>query len=133
MPTEEQPEPNLYVLEGEGGGPQVTYSLSSIKGEPEFSYQGFHGENVFSGDAIAVSETELGREVTVTLVAVADGDTITFTVLIPPIRMEGNDPVPLETLAIETTKKSGFAGPPPGSEYSYEAIPLSGDARSVKF
>jgi hypothetical protein len=133
MPTEERPEPNLYELEGEGGGPQITYSTSSIKGEPEFSYQGLHGENVFSGNAIAVSETELGREVSVTLVAVADGDTITLTLLIPPIRMEGTAPVALETLAIETTRKSGFAGPPPGPEYSYEAIPLSGKASSVKF
>src|SRR4051794_15669090 len=133
MPIDEQPEPNLYELTGGGGGPQITYSLSSIKGEPEFSYQGFHGENVFSGDAIEVSETQLGREVTVTLVAVADGDTITFTLLIPPIRMEGTAPVALETVAVETTKKSGFAGPPPGPEYSYQAIPLSGEARSVKF
>jgi hypothetical protein len=133
MPIDEQPEPNLYELSGEGGGPQITYSLSSIKGEPEFSYQGFHGENVFSGDAITVSDTELGREVTVTLVSVADGDTITFTVLIPPIRMEGTAPVALETLAIETTRKSGFGGPPSGAEYSYDAIPLSGEARSVKF
>jgi hypothetical protein len=132
MSTEERRQPNLYSLRGEEGT-EIAYSLTSFTGEPQFSYQGGHGENVFTGDAIRASETELGREVTVTLVAIADGDTTTLTLLIPPIRMEGDAPVPLETVAIETTRKSGFGGPPTGPEYSYRSIALSGEASFVFF
>jgi hypothetical protein len=132
MGTDERLEPNLYALRGDEGT-EISYALTSVRGEPQFSYQGYHGENVFTGDAIRLGETELGREVSVVLAAIADGDTTTLTVLIPPIRMEGDAPVPLETLAIETTRKSGFAGPPPGPEYSYKAIALSGQASFVFF
>ncbi len=125
-------EPNLFQLRGEDGT-SITYSTTSMTGVPELSYEGPHGENAFSGDAIRTTDGELGREVSVTFREVPDAETTTLTLLVPPIRLEGDGAVPFETLAIFTTKPTSIAGPPPGSTYRYEVVPLSGEALFVLF
>ena len=131
MSANEQVEPNLFELRGEDGS-EITYSTTTVTGVPELSYQGPHGENVFSGESIATSDTELGSEVTVDVHPIRDGNTRILTVILPPIRMEDRgDPVSLKTFSVFTTKKSSIAGPPAGQDFSYEVTALTGEARFV--
>jgi hypothetical protein len=125
-------EPNLFELRGEDGT-QITYSTTSIAGTPEFSYMGPKGENAFSGDDIQTADSVLGREVTVTLESIPDARTTTLTLLEPPIRLGEGGSETFETLAIVVTRLTSIAGPPQGSAYRYEAVPLSGEASFVQF
>jgi hypothetical protein len=125
--------PNNFLLFGEEGT-EIVYSTATITGTAELSVQGGIAENVFEGDAIRTTETELGTEVTVTLFSAEDGDTTTLSLLLPPIRIDPDAPgsTPFKTLAIVTTKRSSIAGPPPGAEFSYTVVPLSGKARVIE-
>ena len=129
MNTEEQA--NLYELRG--GATQISYSTTSIDGTPKLGYEGPDGEShSFSGDEIATAHTELGLEVTVTLRAIPDAGTTAATVLIPPARLENNEAA-IDTVAIVTTKRTSIAGPPPGQNFTYEVVELSGSALFVLF
>ena len=122
---------NLFELECDGV--QITYSTTSITGQPQFSYHGPEGDLSFSGTEIETLPSALGAEVTVTLAAVPDLHTITLTLLLPCINMPEDGDVQFETLAIQTVNHTTIAGPPEGSAQSYEPIALHGIARSVSF
>jgi len=112
---------------------QITYSTSSFAGPPQFSYSGADGDLSFSGDDIDTQATKLGTEVTVTLDAVPDLQTITLTLLLPSFRLGADLAAEFETLAVRTTTRTSIAGPPTGPGQSYEAIGLHGVAKSVAF
>lgn len=112
---------------------QVTYSTSSFAGPPQLSYSGAEGDLSFSGNEIETQPTALGDEVTVTLESVPDLHTITFTLLLPSIRLDEDNDAEFATLAIKTTHHTTIAGPPSGAADSYEAITLYGVAKSVEF
>jgi hypothetical protein len=112
---------------------QVTYSTSSFAGPPQLRYSGPEGELSFSGSEIEAQPTALGDEVTVTLERVPDEHTITFTLLLPAIRLGADHDAEFETLAIKTTQHTTIAGPPSGAAQSYEAVALHGVAKSVDF
>src|ERR1041384_676678 len=77
---------NLFELSC--SGIDVTYSTSSFAGPPQLSYSGPEGDLNFSGGEIETQPTALGDEVTVTLESVPDLHTITFTLLLPSIRLD---------------------------------------------
>jgi hypothetical protein len=54
------------------------------------------------------SEATLGGLVTVNLEAVADGDQVDLTLLLPPVRLEGGEGA-IETIAIRTTTRGSIA------------------------
>lgn len=131
MAADDQIRPNLFRLQGDGT--DVLYSTTSFTGRPGFSYTGSQGQKQFTGDEIRTCHTELGTEVTVTLSAIADGDTTILTVLLPPIGLDERAAAPIETWAITTTKASSIAGPPAGHQDSYAVSPLAGEASFVYF
>lgn len=123
---------NLFELSC--SGTQITYSTTSINGQPRFSYAGPDGDHTFAGDDdIDTQATKLGTEVTVTLDVVPDLHTITLTLLLPSFKLDADLESEFETLAIRTTKHTTIAGPPSGPGQSYEAITLHGVAKSVAF
>jgi hypothetical protein len=126
--TETQESPNLFELQGVDGDTQITYSATSVIGQPELSYQGFHGENAFSGDAIDSAETALGTELTVVLEAVADLKSVTLTLVLP--RHLGQQS--FSTFAVITTNPTTIAGPQDGHPQTYEVIALEGAAQFVE-
>lgn len=128
MPTT-QSQPNLFELTEAGGRTQITYSASSFSGQPELSYQGPHGQNTFTGDAIERVETALGTELTVLLAAVPDLESVTLTLVLP--RHLGEQA--FSTFAVLTTSPTSIAGPQPGNPQTYELVRLEGEARAVEF
>jgi hypothetical protein len=112
---------------------QISYSTSSITGEPRFTYTGPKGEHSFAGEQISTLETALGTEVTVTLESIPDLHTITLTLLIPDILLEAGGEAQFDTFGIFTTTATTIAGPPPGPAQTYEVIALNGVAKHVIF
>ena len=120
-------EPTFYELHGEGGT-QVSYATIDLQGGAHLLYAGPHGEHAYPGEEIDARYTELGREVTVTLQADEDKDTVNLTLLIPPVRVGEEGTAPLETVAVGTTMLSPLTGPPIGQDYRYEVVTLTGQA-----
>ena len=124
-------QPTAYELTD--GATQIGYTTSSVAGAPQFSYSGPKGDRTFSGDEITVLASPLGDLVTVTLEDVPDLQLVTLTVLLPQIGLEPGEEARFATLAIFTTTRTTFAGPPPGVEQTYELILLNGLAKQVVF
>ena len=120
-------EPTVYELRGEGGT-KVSYVTIDIWGRARLQYAGPHGERIYPDEEIDARDTELGREVTVTLQADEDKDMVNLTLLIPPVRVGEEGAAPLETLAVLTTMLSPLTGPPTGQDYRYEVLSLTGRA-----
>ena len=114
-------EPTIYELRGDGGT-QVSYT-SDPRGRGRLFYAGPHGERTYPDDEIDARDTELGREVTVTLHVDEDAESVNLTLLIPPVRVGGG--------GRGTARDGGgrdddaLAGPPPtGQDYRYEVVAL---------
>jgi hypothetical protein len=120
-------EPTRYELRGDGGT-QVSYATIDVQGRAQLLYAGPHGKRTYPDEEIDARDTELGREVTVTLQADEDKDTVNLTLLIPPVRVGEEGAAPLETVAVVTTMLSPLTGPPTGQDYRYEVVPLKGQA-----
>ena len=120
-------EPTVYELSGEGGT-QVSYATIDVQGRAQLLYTGPHGERAYPEEEIDARDTELGREVTVTLQSDEDEDMVNLTLLIPPVRVGEEGAAPLETIAVLTTLLSPLTGPPTGQDYRYEVLSLRGRA-----
>jgi hypothetical protein len=125
-------EPNLYELSC--GSTTLTYSTSGIDGRPQLSYTAGDRCSAFSGDQIRVTETELGRLVSVTLETVPDLHVVTLTLLLPQVNLEDRESR-IRTEAITTTSRTSIGGPRlvKGQVQSYTSATLEGVARSVQF
>ena len=120
-------EPTMYELRGEGGT-RVRYATIDVRGRAQLRYAGPLGERTYPDEEIDARDTELGREVTVTLRADEDHDMVNLTLLIPPVRVGEERAAPLETVAVVTTMLSPLTGPATGQDYRYEVLSLSGEA-----
>jgi hypothetical protein len=120
-------EPTLYELRGDGGI-HVSYATIVLRGRAQLLYAGPHGERTYPDEEIDARDTELGREVTVTLLADEDKDTVNLTLLIPPVRVGAQGAAPVETVAVVTTMLSPLKWLPTGQDYRYEVVPLRGRA-----
>jgi hypothetical protein len=120
-------EPTMYELRGEGGT-RVRYATIDVQGRAQLRYAGPLGERTYPDEEIDARDTELGREVTVTLRADEDQDMVNLTLLIPPVRVGEERAAPLETVAVVTTMLSPLTGPATGQDYRYEVLWLSGEA-----
>ena len=125
--------PNLFELSSSYDDTQITYSTSSFAGPPQFSYSGPKGDHSFAGDEIASLQSALGTEVTVTLEAVPDLQTVTLTLVLPDIAIAFGEEQAFPTIGIFTTTATTIAGPPPGAAQTYEVIALDGVAKLVSF
>jgi hypothetical protein len=123
---------NQYELTGPNL--QVTYTLTSLTGDPLLSYQDSKRTLIFRGDDIRVVKTEIATQVTVTLDQVPDLQTVTFTLLIPAINLDEN-PTLFKTKAITTVHRTSIGGPQlvKGQVQSYRVQALLGKARHVAF
>jgi hypothetical protein len=83
-----------------------------LNGEALLTYRrGVRNPRHFRGDEIRVVRTEMAQFVTVTLWQVPDLKTITLTLLIPSINLDGTEPVLFETKSLVTTHHTTIAGP----------------------
>ncbi|MGH8897642.1 MAG: hypothetical protein ACRDZ4_11610 [Egibacteraceae bacterium] len=114
---------------------QITYSTTSITGEPRLSYHDATRDRSFSGDDIMVASSPLGTLVTVTLEFIPDLSTLTATLVLPGINLRNGKKVRFRTLAILTTNLTTIGGPQfvTGPLQTYEIVKLRGVAQHVEF
>jgi hypothetical protein len=126
-------EANLFDITGPI---RISFSSSSITGQPLLSYADAELELSFRGDEISRVRTPLGDVVTVTLEDVPDAFLRTLTVTQPPIRVTDGDEVEFETFAVEAIDRSGAFVPAPGPTgvlVTYRLHQLHGSAQHVEF
>ena len=126
-------QPHLFQLAG--GYTQITYSTTSITGQPQFHYQDQQRDISVTGEDIRSLETEIGTLVTVTLEVISDLHTLTVSLLVPQINLNEGDESPLSTPAILTTHRTSIGGPGlvEGQVQTYEVVALEGTASLVAF
>lgn len=124
--------PNQFTLEGYDT--QITFSASSIKGVPQFSFSDRGETRNFSGDEIRQEDTGVGRMVTVQLQNnAADQGFEHLTLFLPTVHLAAETPsVPIHTLAIRN-RELVFVAPGAGQVQTYEPIFLAGTAALVQF
>jgi hypothetical protein len=121
---------NLFELSR--GAIHVTFSSTSISGKPLFSYRDRTISRSFIGDEIRFQDTELGREITVTLDAIPDLRTVTFSLILPTVTvMPKSSGLLIKVPGITVTNPTTIIGPPPGPQKLYSVITLSGTAQFV--
>jgi hypothetical protein len=127
--------PNLFELRGKDV--QIVYSTSSVTGKPLLQYRGRPRDKSFAGQDIRTEQTEIGTLVTVTLEQVPDLRSVTLTFVLPAINGEGSAAaaISFKTNALLTTHRTSIGGPAlvKGPLQTYQAVPLDGKARSVRF
>jgi hypothetical protein len=125
-------EPNLYDLKGVGV--TVSYSTSSISGEPRLSFKKGRMELNFAGDEITAFETSIGTVVTVTIGKTVDRGFTTFSILLPSISLANSAAKQaFRTLGITTAHTTSIAGPAKGAQETYKALQLRGSAKHTQF
>ncbi|MCW1968864.1 MAG: hypothetical protein KIH69_012205 [Anaerolineae bacterium] len=97
--------PNLFQIRGRGL--RVTYSTSSITGDPLLSYSGIYGDQQFRGEEIGLEETAIGMLVTVTVNRIPDAESALFTMLLPHI----NGDAKFKSVAFHTIARTSIGGP----------------------
>jgi hypothetical protein len=126
--------PEPYLFELRGGGIKVTYSTTSFDGKPQLTYEDQKVSLTFQGEEIRSLDTEIGLQITVTLGQVPDLQTVTLTLILPVINLQGNEGR-FQTQAIITTHRTSIGGPDlvKGPLQLYRVRPLRGIARIVAF
>jgi hypothetical protein len=130
--TQQDNQPNLFELSGDGV--QITYSTTGFDGHPHFDFQGPYGpqENLtFTGSEIRTQQSELGTLVSVTLLRSIDAGNTVLTLLLPFVRLTGQNAQSFETLAI-VAKTYGIL-PHRGAQPTYQVVRLFGSAQIVQF
>ena len=124
-------QPNLFEVSGYGI--QVTYSTTSLNGQPQFNYQDAHQSKLFIGDQILTEATEIGTLVSVMLQLTPDAGSTEFTLVVPRINLRQFDTVNITTIGITTLHKTTIVGPPHGQTDFYTVHQLQGTASLVVF
>lgn len=116
---------NHYVLKG--GEVQVSFSATSITGDPLVEYRDRRHQVSARGKEIQQVDLGIGTLVTIVLEPNADAGALLFSVVIPPARLVGSaQTVPIHTLGI-TTRTAGFILNTAQLD-NYSVVKLSGEA-----
>jgi hypothetical protein len=123
-------QPNLYQVSG--GGIHVTYSTTSLQGQPHFNYHDAVQSKNFTGNQIQTADTILGKLVTVFLHQTVDSGSTTFTLLVPHVNLPASNVANISTEGITTVHRFSIFQLP-GQTESYTVHPLHGTASFVMF
>ncbi|MCY1083510.1 hypothetical protein [Archangium lansingense] len=122
--------PNQFELRGKDI--RVSFSTTSITGDPLMHYRDRRREVNARGDEIRQVDVGIGTLVTIVLQSnAADAEGILFSVLIPNALITGKDQrVAIKTLGI-TTRTPGFIVPTTRQLETYSEVNLTGDGTFV--
>ena len=124
--------PNQFDLQGTGI--IITFSASSITGQPQLTFRKGRQTLSFSGDQIGQLSTPIGALITVTIANIPDLSTTTFSFLLPAIVLSAaTSKQTFRTIGITTTHKTSIAGPVKGVQETYKVTALRGTGRRVIF
>ena len=127
--------PNLFTFSGRRDDTQVTFSTTSITGEPQFSHHDDTRDVSATGDEITVERTVLGTSVTVTLEAVPDLHTVTATLVLPDLGGLSGPVTHFATFLVLTENRTSIGGPAliTGALQRYTVVKGRGTAQQVAF
>jgi hypothetical protein len=120
--------PNLYDLKGEAVA--MTYSTTSIDGQPRFTLKRGRQTLNFSGDEIDSAGLDIGTLVSVVIAVTVDKESTTFSVLLPTIQLTNAGKQSFRTIGITTVTTTTIAGP---GKQTYKTTALRGSAQNVPF
>jgi hypothetical protein len=123
--------PNQYDLQGPAIN--LSYSGSSLTGRPQLTLKKGRKTLTFSGDDITVLGTQVGTLITVSVAAIPDQESTTFSVLLPAIQLSNKAKQSFNTIGLTTVHKTTIAGPPKGVQQTYKTVALRGSAQHVEF
>jgi hypothetical protein len=136
MKTEpEQPQPlqltvpNMYHLSGHHL--QITYSTTSLTGQPILTYQDAHQAKSFRGDEIRAVECDLGTLVSVTIRMTIDMGSTTVSIFIPRMQIDQGTTAAVHTYSVTTLHSLSIAPPRRGQLDTYSITELRGTAQVV--
>ena len=113
---------------------QVTFSSTSITGQPQLSYRDYNLHLNFVGEEIDILDTQIGQLITVTLETIPDLRTVTFTLILPTVNvMRQSAGIRVSVPGIRTITHTTIAGPGLGAEKTYAIVNLEGTAQFVEF
>ena len=92
---------NQFDLELEGTS--LSFTRAEVAGDPLLSF----GERYFYGDEVCLEATSLGELVSVTLEDRGEGERHLLSILLPPTRVSGLEPVAIQAVVLETITHSG--------------------------
>lgn len=120
---------NSFNLSGDSIN--VEYSNFGFVG-PQLVYRDDQTDRTFRGGEFTVEETRLGALITAIIRQVPDLEVVSFTLVLPPIRLtEPNTPIDITVPGITVTERTTIAGPQPGQQTFYSLVTLTGTASSI--
>lgn len=127
--------PNLFTFSGRRDDTQVTYSTTSITGQPQFTYHDDTRDVSATGDEITAERTVLGTLVTVTLETVPDLHTVTATLVLPDLGGLSGPVTHFGTFLVLTENRTSIGGPAlvTGALQRYTVMKGRGTAQEVAF
>ena len=127
--------PNLFTFSGRRDDTQVTFSTTSITGQPQFSYHDDTRDVSATGDEITVERTVLGTSVTITVEAVPDLHTVTATLVLPDLGGLSGPVTHFGTFLVLTENRTTIGGPAliTGALQRYTVVKGRGTAQEVAF
>ena len=126
--------PNLYELQGDKV--RITYSTSSISGQPQFNFSQGRKALHLSGTDIQTVKTPIGTLVTVTIDETPDLKKVLFSLVLPDVNLQqSGKKANIKTIGIITTIKTSIGGPTltKGALQTYKVKNLAGTAKIVQF
>ena len=132
-------QPNLYQLSGHKHHLHVSYLTHSgpatpefPQGPPHFTYQDAGLALSFNGSEVEVVETKLGQIVSVSIRQTPDFGSTTFSLLVPRVNLNANQPAPIHTEGITAIHKFSIApGLDHGQRDVYKVTQLRGTASAA--
>lgn len=100
---------NLFQLRR--GAVRIDYAASDFGGQPNLTLTEGDATRTFRGREIQLESVVLGTLVTVTLAAVADGDSQRLSVLLPEVNVGPKNRERIRAVVIRTTSRSSIGGP----------------------
>ena len=122
--------PNLFEFVYEDT--KITYAPDVFGGDARLTYSGPMGRHTFSGDEIQTVESARGLEVSVTLDRVSHLRTITLTVFVPDLELDGEDEFTFHTVGMHETSRRSMKGGS-GAALTSEPLEFNGMARIMEF
>lgn len=125
---------NLFELSNRSHSILITYSSTSVDGKPQLSYRDKNISRTFLGQEIRFDDTKIGQLITVTLEAVPDLRTVTFTLVLTRVNvLPQSGGTLIRVPGILTTTYMTIAGQGLGAERTYSVVNLWGTAQFVVF
>lgn len=122
--------PNLFEFVYEDT--KITYAPGAFGGESRLSYSGPMGRHTFAGEEIQTVESARGLEVSVTLDRVSHLRTITLTLFVPDVELDGAFEQSFHTVGIHATHRRSMSGGS-GAALTSEPLEFDGLARLMEF